>query len=225
MADTFGNQGAQDPQSDQGEYNTFAFLIAQAIARLSTSGIVKIIAVDDPGGVALAGRVDVQPMVNQLDGSLVQWPHGIIYSLPYFRLQGGASAIVITPTVGDIGVALYADRDISTVKATRDFGPPGSLRRFDMADGMYFGGILNAAPTQYILLNADGITLTSPTGVIINAESTINGNTDINGDTVIDGDGETTGTFKAGNGATGTFMSKENKVIVVEDGIVTSITP
>lgn len=77
-------------------------------------------------------------------------PHGILYNVPYIRLQGGARAFVCDPAVGDIGLIIVCGRDISTVKTTRDAAAPGSFRQHDMADALYLGGLLNAAPTEYI---------------------------------------------------------------------------
>jgi hypothetical protein len=45
---------------------------------------------------------------------------------------------------------VICDRDSSAVKASKDIANPGSYRRFDLADGMYFGGFLNGTPDQYV---------------------------------------------------------------------------
>ena len=75
----------------------------------------------------------------------------------------------LDPQVGDIGVAMFADRDISSVTANRAQANPGSRRRFDMSDGLYFGGVLNGLPMQYVQFSAAGITIHSPTAVVISA--------------------------------------------------------
>ncbi len=172
MADQFGYQGTENPSSNQGEFNALTFLMTQLLARLNISTLVKVVAVDDPGGVAMCGTVDVLPLVNQLDGSMKTVAHATIYGLPYFRLQGGSNAIIITPQVGDIGMAAFADRDISSVKATQAQANPGSLRRFDMADGMYFGGMLNAAPVRYVKIDDDGVTIEGVANVTIHGDNT-----------------------------------------------------
>ncbi len=59
--------------------------------------------------------------------------------------------------------------DISIVKTTGQASPPESGRRNSMSDGIYLGGLLNGTPTQTVKLDADGITLTSPAAVTINA--------------------------------------------------------
>jgi len=92
-----------------------------------------------------------------------------IYGVPYLRLQGGANAVIIDPQAGDIGVCLFASRDISKIKSTRAPGNPGTNRRYDYADGLYLGGMLNAAPTQYVQFSASGIVIHSPAQISLTA--------------------------------------------------------
>jgi hypothetical protein len=206
-----GYQGAQDPLSNQGDYNAMTFVISQMIARLNTSTIVKVIAVHDPGGNSLAGTVDVQPQVNQIDGAINPIPHQTIFGLPYLRSQGGANAVVIVPQVGDLGIAIFADRDISKVVSTKKRANPGSLRRFSMADGMYLGGLLNRLPVRYIRIDDVGIQVTSPQGLRISAETYLTGSLNV------------TGNVTVGSGASGTFLSADGLTITVQDGIITNI--
>ncbi len=141
-----------------------AFLVKQMMARLATADLVQVTAVQ-PGGVGPTGIVTVQPLVNQIDSDGNATPHGTLPNLPYFRLQGGANAVVIDPAVGDIGVAIFCRRDISTAKSTRKQANPGSRRRYSMSDGLYLGGFLNGIPTQYIQLGSTGILISSPTAI------------------------------------------------------------
>ena len=71
------------------------------------------------------------------------------------------------------GVAVFASRDISQVKATRKQGNPGSHRQYSFADGMYLGGMLNGTPTQYIQFSAAGIRIHSPTQVKLDAPNVL----------------------------------------------------
>jgi hypothetical protein len=110
---------------------------------------VQVVAVNS-SGVAPVGFVDVHPLINQMSGNGIPMPHGVIHNLPFFRLQGGANAVICDPVAGDIGLAVFIDRDASRVKATRAQANPGSARQHDWADGFYLGGYLNAAPTSYV---------------------------------------------------------------------------
>lgn len=146
-----------------------ALLVRNILSRVSTAMPVMVQAVSAPVGLNPVGYVDVLPLVNQIDGAGQPTPHGTVYHLPYFRLQGGANAVIIDPAIGDIGIAVFASHDISAVKATKKQANPGSRRRHSMADGMFLGGILNGTPTQYVMFDATGITVVSPTAVRIQA--------------------------------------------------------
>ncbi|KXJ63057.1 oxidoreductase [Achromobacter xylosoxidans] len=169
MAEQFGYSGQARPAEGGDEYGAQMFLISQALARLSTSTLVRVVAVTNAGGVAPVGFVDVQPLVNQLDGAGNAVPHAVLHNLPYFRLQGGTDAIILDPKVGDIGIAVFASRDISAVKASKSKANPGSWRSHDMADGLYVGGLLNGTPVQYVQFTAGGINMVSPSKVTISA--------------------------------------------------------
>lgn len=151
---TFG-YAQSDPFDRNSGTNVLAFAIRQMLAQISTMKLVRIEAVHAGAGGA-AGTVDVLPLVNQVDGMGNAIEHGTVYGIPWFRLQGGTGAVVCDPVVGDIGFVVCADRDISAVKAARERGNPGSFRTFDIADGVYVGGILNEAPDTRVEFKADG---------------------------------------------------------------------
>lgn len=161
--------GPLEPTSTWGEFNNIAFMVQQALGKMQTATLVRIEACTNSGGVSPVGLVDVTPMVNQLDGQGNPTPHVTIYNVPYFRLQGGANGVIIDPQKGDIGICVFASRDISTVKGTKKQGNPGSHRQYNFADGMYLGGVLNGAPTQYVQFSAAGIKIHSPTAIILEA--------------------------------------------------------
>lgn len=172
-----GFRGFQQPETASSDINAQAFLVQSILSRIATATLVQVTAVTNAGSVSPVGFVDILPLVNQTDGAGNAVPHKGISHCPYFRLQGGANAVILDPQVGDIGIAVFASRDISSVMANKGQANPGSWRRFDMADGLYVGGVLNGTPSQIIQFSAEGITLTSPTAVTINAPTiTLNGN-------------------------------------------------
>lgn len=156
-------------QSYGSEFNTQWFFVWSILARLSTATLVRVVDCTNSGALAAVGFVDILPLVNQIDGAWNSVPHAVVYQCPYFRLQGGADAVIIDPKVGDIGIAVFAQRDISSVVASRDQANPGSRRMFDWADGLYIGGVLNGVPSQYVRFSSTGIQITSPTAVRISA--------------------------------------------------------
>lgn len=182
--------GQQDPSDGVGELNPLLFVIWQQLAKVSTIKVVLVKAVD-----TAKKTVDVQPMVNQLDGDNQSTPHGTVLGIPYIIWQYGKNAVLADPAIDDIGVMMCSDRDISSVKATKAISNPGSDNRFAAADGIYLGGILNGAAEQWlrftdtgmdwhdknantILSNADGIYLN---GILFNRSSQVQGNLPVTG--------------------------------------------
>jgi hypothetical protein len=149
--------GHQVPEDSGSKLQGVAFQIRQILAKYDTMKLVKVIAVHaGSGDPPAAGTVDVQPLVSQIDGNGNTTAHGTVPGIPWSRIQGGKNAIVCDPVVGDVGWVVAADRDTSAVRNTKAVGPPGSRRRFNIADGIYAGGCLNAAPTCYIEFTTDG---------------------------------------------------------------------
>ncbi len=177
--------GSMDRSTGASEYDAMEFIVRQVLNRSATATLVLVKAVT-PGDTSGPGSVDVQPMVAQLDGYGNAVPHGTVFNLPVMRYQGGGNAVLIEPKVGDIGLAVFASHDISSVKQTKAPGNPGSRRRYDWADGLYIGGFLNGAVSQFVRIGDDGVTITSasglpvtinaPGGLVVNADATINGN-------------------------------------------------
>lgn len=151
-----------NPAAGANPLTQWAFAFRAAMAQVRTTIPVQVTAVHG-GGLAPVGRVDVQPLIQQMDsaGNVMALP--VLYGLPYLRWQGGASAVILDPAVGDIGLVCFADRDVSAVIASGKQSAPGSNRRFSLADGFYMGATLNAEPTQYLQFDPDsGITVNSP---------------------------------------------------------------
>ncbi|WP_186223873.1 oxidoreductase [Burkholderia gladioli] len=215
--------GQQDQTTDLTGFNALSFITWQILRQISGARLVKVMAVTSAGDVAPVGFVDVQPLVSQLDGWNNSVPHGTIYHLPFFRLQGGANAVIIDPQVGDIGVAIIEDRDISSAKANRGFANPGSKRIFDMADGLYVGGFLNGAPQQIVQMNAVGITISSPTQIrlaaptiVIQATQTVGitaGQEITNSAPIVEVDGQMT----QGEGPLGGNAAMQGPLVVQQD--------
>ena len=133
-----------------GDYNNVLFLVRQAIAKIQTATLVKVLSCTNSGSVSAVGSVNVQILVNQQNSAGVGIPEGQLVNLPYLRIQGGANAVIIDPQPGDIGIAVFASRDISSVVATKAQANPPTFRMYDFSDGMYLGGLLNGCRTQYV---------------------------------------------------------------------------
>lgn len=183
MSDQESFQGELSVEDMATEENVLFAMMRRFIGQKCFSGLVVVESVTVPDALSPVGMVTVKPMVHQVQADGVVMPHNKIYNLPYFRLQGGVNAVVIDPVVGDIGMAIFADRDISVVKETRQAGAPGSKRRNHFSDGLYVGGFLNGTPSQYLWFKNGGIVIHSPSKVTIEApEVELVGNLSVSGD-------------------------------------------
>lgn len=173
------------------DYTELEFVFSQLIGRMATSQPVIVRAVGN-------GTVDVQPTVNQIDGDGNATPHGIIHNVPVLMARGGTNGFIVDPVVGDIGLAVMASHDISSVKANHAPSNPGSRRRFDWADATYVPGMLGDALLQFVRVAGGGITLAAP---MVTA----------------------TRSLAVQDAATGSFTTMTGQVVTVFQGIVVSI--
>lgn len=177
----------QQPSDGTTDYRTLSFFWNAMMSRVRTAQLVEVKAVHG-GGLGPIGTVDVLPLVNQVDGIGQGTPHGTVYGRPYIRWQGGTSAFILDPVVGDTGLLVCCDRDTSVVIKTLAQGLPGSLRRFNFADGVYVAACAsNDTPTDYVWIkpNGGGINLvTQGTLTIQGAQINITGPVNANGATI-----------------------------------------
>jgi hypothetical protein len=192
---TDSGYGQQTPLDGTSQAAAVAFIARQLISRLNTMKLVQVSAVHGGGVGNPPPTVDVQLLVSQIDGGGNSVPQGIVYGLQTLRLQSGNNAIVLDPQVNDIGYVICADRDSSAAIRAKGMATPGSGRMYDIADGIYIGAILGAAPTCYIYLASNGyvtihdvagnVLQTSSSGITITPASgqkvTIAGNLQVNG--------------------------------------------
>lgn len=171
-------------------YQSLLFLINSVVNNVNTAELVKVIAVDEA-----KKEIDVIPIVAKPDSEGQRIEPAPIYGIKYIEWQYGTNAIIATPVINDIGLLVVCTKDISSI----DSGLVGSYRRYNLADGIYFGGLcgFNATPTQFIKFDENGIEVTSPTALTINTPiATVNAQTSA---TIIAGE---TATITAGQTAT-----------------------
>lgn len=161
--------GRATPQTGRSQINSINYAIAQSLRRMQTATIVRVEKCTRKGEAEPVGFVDVTPMVSQVDSYAREVPHAKLHHLPYVRVQGGKNAVICDPEPGDIGIAVFASRDISRLKEKQEPAPPGSWRTFNYADGMYIGGLLNGKPEQWVRFHPDGIEILSPKNVTLDA--------------------------------------------------------
>lgn len=156
------------PQDTSSEANAQQFLMHQFLMGKAFITLALVTGVNDSGEA-----VSVKPMVDGFTGGGDRIPSGVISGVPVWRLQRGASAVIMPPVEGDIGLIAICDRDITAVKATKDAALPGSNRTHSYSDAIYLGGVLNAEPSQYVKFSNDGIDIVSPLVVQVNGNTVV----------------------------------------------------
>lgn len=186
MADAFPYNSEFEAQFDPERAQLF--IITKLLRGLHTCALVQVTAVRSVSD--RVGFVDVLPMIEETDTAGVVIPQTPIYNVPYLRYQGGSSAVILDPAVGDRGLAIFAERDITTIKSTLQSGPAATDRAYSSADGLYIGGVLNSAATQYVRFQPDagGVDIVSPADI----------NLEAGGDVSIQSGGQTTVTAPGG---------------------------
>jgi hypothetical protein len=215
-------QGTQGPETDQDDFNSSVFIAESLLNGISTATLVKVVRSPydaqgntiAPGTVGPVGYIDVQPLVNQLDGYGNATPHGTVYHVSYHRYQSGSGAVISDPVVGDIGKIVVADRDTSSVRATGKQSNPGSRRQFDKADGTYFGCSQGAAPSQWFTFTDGGIVIHDKNGNSITMDGS--------GVTIVDKSGNKMVMSSSGIAFTSATLSNTGEV-VAEQGTGSAI--
>lgn len=194
------NVFAVKPQDTSSDAGLQAFIFQRMLMSNAFITIALVTEVSESGD-----QVSVKPMVEGFTGAGDRIPKTEIYGVPVWRLQRGASAVIMPPVVGDIGMIAICDRDISGIKATKESSMPGSSRTHNYADAIYLGGVLNASPSQYVRFRDDGIDVVSPLAITItapvvevNADTslTLNSASIVMNGPVSQGDGSYAGDFK-----------------------------
>lgn len=159
-------KGFEKLNTGTSDYNRLSFIIQQAIRQqVNTCIIVKVIKVD---GL----YVNVLPLVTQVDGYGEAVQPTSLYHLPFFRYQAGNVAVKVDPVPGDIGLAIFAQKDCSNVVVgTTEPQQPASFRENTMANGFYVGGFLNQEPKIIIELEQNGtVEITASNNVIVHGD-------------------------------------------------------
>lgn len=138
-------------------------VIMSMIGTIHTAQLVLVTAVD-----ASTETCSIQPLVMMIDANNNTYERGIIENVPFFRLQGGSNAVICNPKVGDIGLAVFCERDISMVKRNRGKAIPNSHRPYDINNAVYMGSYLTSAPTQYIEFLDSGMNIKTTGDININ---------------------------------------------------------
>ncbi len=160
------NKRTVSPVDTSCDANMLGYVFSRLIGNMTFVKIVRVIDVNTSSGV-----VDLEGLLYTVNANGESLNDGGRYfSIPYLRLQRGVSAVVMNPVVGDVGLMVCCDRDITGIKDNKTASVPTSNRLHSAADGIYLTSIacLSEAPAQYVAFHDSGIDIQSPGVVNIN---------------------------------------------------------
>ena len=160
------------------KYNSLIFMIRQQILGINTAELVQVKTVNADN------TVDVLPLLRLATAQGNFQDTSVIYNIPFIKIQGGKNLLDITPEVGDIGLVVYCQRDLSNILLNKTQTNPASNRSYSCYDGVYIASImsLNQQPENFIKINSEGVNITTASNVIVNAsKATINCDLQVNG--------------------------------------------
>lgn len=118
--------------------------------------------------------VSLQPAIQAVltDNSFKTLPQ--LLNVPVLELGGNGLSIKIPLKAGDTGIVIFCDRDITLFKQEKKNTQPNTLRKHDLADGIFvpmrFG---NAGSSNVLIQNDDGSTQLEITSSGINVKGNI----------------------------------------------------
>ena len=101
--------------------------------------------------------VDIQPSIQVVltDNKFMDMPQ--IFDVPVLEVGGKGLSVKIPLQAGDTGIVIFCDRDISLFKQEKKNTQPNTLRKHDLADGIFipmkFG---NSGSSNISIQNTDG---------------------------------------------------------------------
>lgn len=203
--------------SKTGLFNVLEALKNNILCTLNCVKVASIVSFDNETLVSCCQIKGKRLMALKNDGNQELKDYPLIYAKTYFLGYGDTG---ITHPIGEgmEGILLFNDRELETWYITGESGNLAYDRTHDLSDAIFICGLCsqpNLSLVQY-LEDCLNIYYKETSIQVFENKIDINGNTTITGTLEADGISDTTG-------ATGTFTSKDDKVITVVDGIIKKI--
>lgn len=185
----------------------------------------------------------VQPAISAVATSGQKISRDKLYDIPVLTMSGGGFFISFPVKKGDTGWLVASDRDISIFKQNLEETAPNTYHKHKFVDSVFIPDkikkftitgedvsglvISNLAGNNKIVLNGSNLNITSAAITVTGASTfkspvTAEDNVTINKNLEVTGSA-TANSLHSATGATGSFVSADNKNITVQDGIITGI--
>ena len=185
-----------------------------------------------------ANSAVIQPAISAVASSGQKITRDKLYNIPVLTLSGGGFFISFPVKKGDTGWLVASDRDISIFKQNLEETAPNTYHKHKFVDSVFIPDKIK----KFTITEADqnGLVISGLTGdckIVLKENANINlvaAMVNVSGNTAFTDavamqktlnvtDSATAGTLHAKNGASGSFVSMDNKNITVQDGIITGI--
>lgn len=154
--------------------------------------------------------------------------YSLLEQVPVIVMGGGSSYISYPISPGDNCLILFNDFEIDGWWSTGEALPENFSRRHDLSDAIAIVGlhslvslIQNYSPFLNLHYSAESNIIVGEDISINNEQTTISGKLTVEDD--ITGEGKATAELHSTNGATGSFVTVDQKTVTVVDGIITAI--
>lgn len=129
-------------------------------------------------------QVDIQPAIQEVltNNNFLDMPQ--IFNVPVLELGGNGLSVKIPLKAGDTGIVIFCDRDITLFKQEKKNTQPNTLRKHDLADGIFIPMVFSSNGSNNILIQSnDGATQLEISSSGIN----VKGNITVDGDVIAGG--------------------------------------
>ena len=193
----FGTAGFLKHHTLSNEYETTAFPINKIISQQNNIMPVSVVDCYRKDGRIF---VDIKVIIKQIDADGHGHSNNTIFEIPYLPLAGGGFSIEIEPQVGDVGLAVFCDRDISSFKETFSETLPASRRKNHSGDAIYLGAFAAQSPDFTIKANFSEKRWDIVGDVNITGNLKASQNLDVGGNASTSGNISSGGSIKDGGG-------------------------
>lgn len=161
-------RGIANYENLSSDFNILSFIIENVVRGMVNTALPVTVSAVDADNL----KVSVKPLIAQRDGENNSIAMPEIFDIPFFRYQAGTAALMITPQVDDIGVALFFQTDASGLqKGDNSVIPPRMLTPYPLFSAVYIGGIMQKEPETVIEITNDNITIKANKEVSIQCET------------------------------------------------------
>lgn len=185
----------------------------------STTNCIKIGQIESFNPTKQTAVVSIQHKKTRTDayGNRVLFDYPVLAEVPVVILGGGKSRITFPISAGDQCLVLFNDFELDQWWVSKEPRPSEFRREHDISDGIALVGIHSLVDLIQGYSNYIDLHYSDDSNIIVGDTVEVNNSAiNLNGVTTAED-------LHSNSGATGSFISQDNKTVTVVDGIITNI--